>query len=373
MRFTEEQLMLQKTAREFAENEVAPRIDEIIKNEGFMPRDLYKRMGTLGFIGIMVPEEYGGSGLGMTEMIIVTEELCKIAPTLGLALMCVAPGLVPLSELPVFRERYLADVISGDKVFDGAVTDPSGHTNQPEWPVMAKKVDGGYVVNGTKLYVSYAAGVDVHEVYALDENREMKILVIEGDQKGFNHDAPEVKFGMKGSGGGTCTYHDVFVPDDLIIPTTVGAGEGYNWIWLQCATIAQGAMEGALAQATAYAKARTHDFKPIAQMQAQAERIALYHAKAMTTRALIYDACDAYANGDTEDAFLKSQVAKAIVPTVAYDVVKECVKLHGGLGYSDVHIYHYFTDVVSTAIMDLTTEYVLETIAGSIGLPGDLY
>lgn len=368
MKFTEEQLLLQKTARDFAENEIRPRLNEIIENEGFIPRDMYKRMGELGFIGLMCKKENGGLGLGRTELCLVTEEVSKVAPTLGLLLMCVTPGLVDLQDVPVFKEKYLADIIAGDKVFDGAVSAPEGHTNYAEWPAMAKKVDGGWVLNGTKLFVTAAAGVDVHEVYAIDEDKNIHIMVIEGDAEGFNHDAHEIKFGMKGSGGGTCTYKDVFVPDELVIDGQVGEGDGYNTLWVQCATIALGAMEGALDTAIEYAKNRTFNFKPVASIQAQALRIAKLEAKTLACNALIYDACQDYDNGNTDAAWLKSQAAKTFVADNAFEVTRECMKLHGGLGYSDVRIYHYFADAVAVAIMDLTTEYVLEAMALGMGL-----
>lgn len=370
MRFTEEQRALQKIARDFAENEVRPRIGEIIENEGFMPRDLYRRMGELGFIGIMVPREYGGEGRGMTELIVITEELSKVAPALGLALMCVAPSMVPFAEVETFRERYLARVLAGDMVFDGAVTDPSGHTNIPEWPVMATKVEGGYVINGTKLFVSCASGVELQEVYALDDDREMKRFIVEGGAKGFNHSAHEVKLGMKGSGGGTCAYTDVFAPDDLIIPTEVGGGVGYNLIWLQCATIGLGAMEGMYAATRDYLSSHVVDGAPLTGNQSVHERLAAIYADIIACRSLIYDACDAYAADDQADAFMKSQVAKIVVAEMSFKVTKELAKLYGKEGYRDVKIYHYFADAVATPIMDLTTEYVAEELARTIGIAG---
>ena len=374
MLFTEEQLLLQQTAREFAENEIRPRIADIIENEGFIPNDIYRRMGELGFFGLMVKKEYGGSEAGMTEVCIVTEELSKVAPTLGLILMCVAPGLPGIQDVPAIRDKYLAGCLAGELVFDGAVTAPEGHTNMAEWQVMAKKVEGGYVLNGTKLFVTNAADVDVHQVFALDEERHMRIFTIPGDAPGFNHDAHEIKFGMKGSGGGTCTYKDVFCPDDMVVDGEVGEGEFYNNIWLVCAAISLGAMEGAFAQAVEYATTRTFNFKPVAAIQAQAQRIAKMKCAILACNSLIFDAAADYSHPETlQDAYLKSQAAKAYVPTVAFDVTRECMKLHGGLGYSDVHVYHYFADAVAGAIMDQTTEFLLESIAHLIDLPNELY
>lgn len=374
-RLTSEQKELQRIARDFAENEVAPRINEIVTNEGFMPKELYKRMGELGFLGLMVDKENGGGGKGITELTIVTEELSKVSPSLSIVLASAGPGLAPLQNVPEFKARYLHGIMNGDLVFSGAVTDPTGHTNVSEWPIMAKSVPGGYVITGTKLFVTSAAGTDVHEVYCLDENRDMKIFIIERTAPGFYCDAPEKKFGMLGTGGGSIVYQDVFVPAELEIPTEVGGGDFYNLLWLGASTMALGAAEGSLARATEHVMNKTYDFKPIASIQAQAERIALLYAKVLTARSLIYDAATDYDRGGdcAKAAELKCQAAKSFIPTLCYEVTKECVKLFGGMGYSHVEHYHLFEDTVGTAIADQTTEYVLETLAHSLGLPDDLY
>lgn len=375
MQFTEEQLLIQKTARDFAQNEVLPRIDEIIKNDEFIPRDLYKRMGELGFYGILVDKEDGGLGLGITELCLVAEELSKVAPTLGLILMCACPRTYMIvSKNPVLKEKYLAGCLSGDIIIHGAATPPQGQTNNTEFQTFAKKVDGGYLLNGTRLFATSAVDCDVHQAYGLDEEGVMKVFTFPSDTPGFNHDAHEVKFGMKGSGGGTCTYKDVFVPDEMVNDSAVGSGDYFFMIWLVAASIALGAMEGAFDQAVTYAKNRTFNFKPVASIQAQAHRIAIMKNKILACNALVYDAAGDYATPETvEDAHLKSLSAKALVPTVSFDVTRECMRLHGGLGYHDVHIYHYFCDSVMTAIMDQTTEILLDKVAYAIDLADELY
>jgi alkylation response protein AidB-like acyl-CoA dehydrogenase len=374
MKLTEEQLLIQKTARDFATNEVLPRIDEILENEGYIPRDIYKRMGELGFFGILVDKKDGGLGLGVTEFCLVAEELSKVAPTLGLILMCVVPRTAQLVPNEHLKEKYLAGILAGDLVIHGAATPPQGQTNNSEFQVFAKKTDGGYLLNGTRLFATNAAACDVHQAYGLDEDHHMRIFTIPGDAEGFNHDAPEIKFGMKGSGGGTCTYKNVFCPDDMVIDGEVGGGDYFYKIWLCAAAITLGAMEGALAQAIDYATTRTYNFKPVASIQAQAQRIAKLKCQEAACHALVYDAAADYEDEATlQDAYLKSMLAKAFVPTLAFNVTRECMKLHGGLGYSDVHIYHYFTDAVAGSIMDQTTEILLEKIAHAINLPDELY
>lgn len=373
MKFTEEQLLLQKTAHDFAQDEILPRIDEVIKNDGYIPRDMYKRMGELGFYGIMVEKKYGGLGLGLTELCLVAEEISKVAPSLGLILMCVAPRSVTNQYHEKIREKYLPGILAGDLVIHGAATPPTGQTNNAEFTTFAKKVDGGYVLNGTRLFSTNAHACDVHQAYGLDEDGNLLCFTFPGDTPGFNHDAPEIKFGMKGSGGGTCTYKDVFVPDDMVMPGSVGRSDHYYMIWSVASAIALGAMEGAFDKAFDYANTRTHNFKPITSIQYQAHRIALMKTKIEACRSLLYDGTSAYESEDTlEEAHMKSMMSKALTPSVAFDVTRECMRLHGGLGYSDVHIYHYFADAVCTAIMDQTTEILLDNIARSLGCPEDM-
>jgi alkylation response protein AidB-like acyl-CoA dehydrogenase len=372
VRFTEEQLLIRDAARRFAETEIGPRVDEVILSEEFIPRDLYKRMGDLGFIGLMVSKERGGQGAGLTEVCLVTEELSKVAPTFGLLLMCVAPGLAGLEGSDEFCAKYMRRCLSGELVFCGAVTAPEGHTNVSEWQRLATRDGDDYILNGTKLFVSGSIACDLHEVYGLDENGEMKIWVMEGNAPGFTHNAPEVKFGMRGSGGGTVTYKDVRVPASMCFDSEVGDGTFYDEIWLQCATIALGAAEGALAQAVEYAKKRTHNFKPVAQIQAVAESIARLEVQVLAASALVYHAAALFDNPETRaDSSMKCKAAKVFVPDVAFNVTKEAVKLHGGLGYHNPRIYHYFADAIATMIADETTEYLLEKIARSMKLAED--
>lgn len=369
MLFTENQLLLRRTAQQFAETEIRPRLGEILESEGFVPRDLYKRLGDLGFIGLMVPKNRGGMGAGLTEVCIVTEELSKVAPTFGLILMCVAPGLAGFTESDEFCDKYMDRCLSGELIFCGAVTAPEGHTNVSEWQKLATRDGDDYILNGTKLFVSCSIACDLHEVFGLDENGRMKIWVMEGDAPGFTHNAPEVKFGMKASGGGTVSYKDVRVPSSMCFDAEVGDGTFYDEIWLQCASIALGAAEGALDQAIEYTKNRSHNFKPVAHIQAVAEHIARLKVQVLAANSLIYDAASLFDNPATRaESGLKCKAAKVFVPDVAFNVTKEATKLHGGLGYSHVGVYHYFADAIATMIADQTTEYLLENIARVIEL-----
>lgn len=369
MIFTEEQILLQKTARDFAENEIRPRLDEILECETYIPRDLYKRMGELGFFGLMVSEKNGGGGKGPVEISIVIEELSKVAPVFGLILLCVAQCATDFEASPVFVEKYLKGTIEGDLIFSSAATAPEGHTNAYEWQPIAKKDGDEWVLNGTKLFVTNSIYTDVQAVFGFNEDHEMMTFLVDGKTPGFTHDAPEVKFGMKGSGGGTCTYKDVRVPDALALNGSGGGEGGYSIAWLMAAAVAVGAAEGALEETIEFTKNRTHAFKPVASIGSVAQLIAELQVKAMAANALLYDAAETFAKPEMLlDGMKKCMAVKVFAPEMAYQITKECIKLHGGYGYSDVKYWHYMPDAIGTMIMDLSTEQVLESLAMAIPL-----
>ncbi|HWQ74455.1 MAG TPA: acyl-CoA dehydrogenase family protein [Syntrophomonas sp.] len=366
--FTEEQKLLQKSVRDFAENEVRPRLDEIIKSEGYIPRDLYKRMGELGFYRCLVAKDKGGFGLGLTEACIITEELSKVAPALGLILMCSMPTLFSLQDCEPFVEQYMEKCLSGDLIFSIALSPPEGLTNPSEWQPMVKKAGKEWRLNGTKLFCTSSVNADINEVLCLDENNSVKTFIVRGDEPGITHNAPEIKFGMKGSGGGTVVYKDCRVPEDMCIDSGIETAI-YYYLYLICASIALGTAEGCLEETMKYTKQRTSNFKPISSMQAVAQNIARLKVLTSVANSAIYDAASLFNSPETiKEAYLKSQITKVFVPDIAVKVTRECLKLHGGFGYHDAKIYHYFADAVSTMIMDMTTEYHLEGIANLIGI-----
>lgn len=367
--FTEEQKLLQQTARDFAENEIRPRIREIeTSHDKFIPRDLYKRCGDLGFFKIYVPKEYGGLGLGATESCIIIEELSKVSPTFGLILMCVMPGAMFLTNNEHTR-KYLEPVMNGDMVMNGGVTAPEGHTNVKEWSILARREGDGWVLNGSHLFNTNNIAVDLHKAIGICDDGQMRAFLFEGDAPGYEHSTPEFKFGMVSSGGGTSTYKNVKVPDELTFPYSVGTSFYYYNLYVQCAMIGLGGAEGLLAETIAWAKTRTNRFKPLTHMQAVSQKLAKLVTQVTVCRTAIYDACALMAISETRDeGCMRAQMCKAYVPAVAVEVCRECIKLFGGLGYHDVEHFHYLADALATGIMDLPTDYHYEGVAKLLGL-----
>ena len=369
MVFTEKQLELQKTARYFAENEVKPRIDEFLTAKDFMPRDLYKRMGDLGFLGVMLPEEAGGLGGGLTELTIITEEISKVAPVLGLSLNCICPNIGLFYNVPALKEKYYDGLLSGDLIYSVSVTPPQGFTNGTEWTPIARQDGDEWVINGTKLFSTAMLYTDVNQVIGADETGCPHAFVVDGKAPGFGHDVPENKFGMKGSGGGTVTYKDVRVPMEFSVDTSGDDGQGNYLFWQQAAVTGLGAAEGALEQTMEYAKTHYKDGIPLAKNPAIADKLAELQVLVYAAQALAYDAA---ADWDYEpnhvQGMFKAESTKVFLPEVAHTVTRECLRIQGAEGYANLRAHHYFADNVCSMICDGPTEFHLDVLAASFGL-----
>lgn len=375
--FTEEQELIRQTVREFAEEEVRPRVADMVKTNQF-PRDLYKRCGDLGFWRLVVPEDLGGAGKGLTEACIVMEELARVSPALSLSLS-VEIGLVSLPALiKTPAVKYAEGLMSGDIVIGAGSTDPKGQSNSEEWDVFARRDGNEWVLNGTRLYVTNGGACDLFSVSGLDEDRKMrKFYVMKKDVTGFDNSQVDWKYGMAGTAGGTIVLKDCRVPEEMTSLFKIGTSAYYYYVYCLCAAEALGCMEGLWEETVEFTKMRTHDFKPIASMQAVSHKLVQMKLKMEMARSLIYDATTMYdeylADGSTErlnEWSIKAGAAKICVSELAADITTECLILHGGLGYHSPELHHFVGDALDYCIMDRTNEIHLDDIAKTLGITG---
>lgn len=370
MLLNETQEVWRKKARDYVENEVKPNLIDILNSKSFMPRQYYRRMGELGFIGMMLPEERGGANAGLTEVCVVTEEMCKVAPVLGLALMCVGPNLVTLKDNEAFIRDYLEGCLSGELVFSVSATPPEGFTNGVEWQPLARRDGNDWILNGTKLFCSATVATDVQQVHGFDEDGVNRIWILDGKAEGFTHDYAENKFGMKGSGGGSNVYKNVRVADEFCIDNTNDDGVTAYVFYHMCAAVALGGAEGILQSCIDFAKEHTtSDGTPLSHVQYIASKIAEMKAWLYAANALCYDAAATFDNIDTRAEGLRMcQAAKITVPDIALRTAHECIKVFGSYGYSIPEIYHGYSDTVCAMIADAPTEFHYDVLAHSMGL-----
>ena len=369
--FNEDQLMIQKMAREFAQTEVRPLAMEIDKTNR-IPRQLYERIGELGFLGVLIPEEFGGSAAGLTTGCIIIEEIAKESPALALSTYVRMAMPTYLLEAPTMdlANKYLPDLISGKKVCCGAFTAPSGSTNFVEWPVLAKKDGDDWVLNGTKLYVTNTNAADIIMALGLTEDYEVGCFVIEKGTPGVEDNHVERKMGMNGNCSGTYVFSDCRVPADHFFVKQLGGPSMIGYGNAMCAATALGCAEGAWDKTAEFAKVRTRAGDPIAEKQVVAHRLTRMWGQIEAGRSLLYDTTQMADEGKPE-AKMFINTCKYWLGEMSIEVTKQCVWLHGGMGYcEDPGIARYARDAFGTTVADCTPDQHVETVAALLGLPG---
>lgn len=368
----EDQKMVQKMAREFAQEEVRTRAVEIDKNNK-IPRDLYERLGELGFLGVLIPEEFGGTGAGLTTAGIIIEEIAKECPALSLSTYVRMSMVTYFLEAPTMdlAKQYLPDLISGKKVIAGAFTAPTGSTNFAEWPILGRKDGSDWVLNGTKLYVTNTNAADVIIAIGFSEDKQVGCFVVEKGNPGMEDNHVERKMGMNGNCSGTYVFSNCRIPGDHFFPKQLGGPSMIGLGNALCAATALGCMEGAWERAVEFTKVRTRAGKPLATKQVVAHRLARMWGQIESGRSLLYDAMRCADEERVLEAKMLINTSKYMLSEMSIDVTKQCAWLHGGMGYcEDPGIARYMRDAMGTTVADCTPDQHVETVAALLGLPG---
>lgn len=361
--FTEEQKLFAETVRQFANEELEPRVKEMVETNKF-PRDLYKRAGELGFWRVNIKEELGGLGLGIVESCIVMEELCKVSPAFGLVVEIGVNDLMFLEDNPALH-KYLEPCMAGDMVHSAGATPATGQSNAAERSVGAVRDGDDYVLNGTYYYITNNNGGDpmLCEILAKCEDGSIRGFFFTDKTPGYEHTHQDWKLGQAGTGGGTAILTDVRVPAEETIPSGVGLSPFYFIIYTHFGAEALGASEGFLAKTIDYCQNRILNGKPMTQMQVVAHKLAYLQSRVDALHSMVYDCASTYdylqENPDPalEDEFMRrAESLKVFSGEIAAEVARECMKLYGGIGYHSPEIWHYFGDMEDYSIMDLTTD-----------------
>jgi alkylation response protein AidB-like acyl-CoA dehydrogenase len=372
MIFTEEQELFRKSVREFAEKEIAPLVPQILETNTYPP-ELLEKAAEIGIVGANYPEEWGGLGLGQVEVCIIFEEICKVCPGFALSIEILLVS-TPLFNNEAMREKYLPDLLAGKCALGAAGTPTTGQVNTAESEPIFTKVEGGYKINGTRVYASNHDS-RIGKVYGSDTEGNYMYAFYDTDMGGVYPQGNDKKVGIAGNNGGTIVFKDVFVPTEMTGKMVVGASNGYYQVYGGCAAEALGVAKGIFEKTVEWCKTRTHDFKPLVQMSAVRQKLAELKMKIIMAEALVYDCAtmqDAYyASGDEELGARWRQTAEATkvqVSELLVPVAFECVKLHGGMGYHDPNIWHYLGDQLDYTQMDLTNEIHYEAMAKLMGI-----
>ncbi|MBC7106215.1 MAG: acyl-CoA dehydrogenase [Firmicutes bacterium] len=374
-RLTEEQELLRKTVRDFAEKEVGPTAAERDEEERFDIEIFYK-MGELGLTGIPFPEEYGGTGMGNVAYAIAVEELSRVCASTGVTLS----AHVSLGAWPVYafgseeqKRKFLVPMAEGKKLGALGLTEPHAGTDAAAISTSARPDGDSYVLNGTKIFITNAYYADTYIIFATtDKAKKHKgicAFIVEKGTPGFSFGKKEKKLGIRSSP----TYELIFENCRLPKENLLGAeGQGFRiametldggriGIAAQAVGIAQGAFE----QALNYARQREQFGQPIAKFQGIQWMLADMATRIEAARLLTYQA--AYLKDAGLPYIKESSMAKLFAAETAMDVTVKAVQIHGGYGYTrEYPVERMMRDAKITEIYEGTSEVQRIIIANQL-------
>jgi len=362
---TEEQLMIQEAARDFAQNELLSGVIERDEVQKF-PTELIKKMGELGFLGMMVSSKYNGSELDTLSYVIALEELSKIDASAAViasvnnSLVCWG---IEAFGTEAQKEKYLKPLASGELLGAFCLSEPEAGSDATSQKTTAIDKGNHYILNGTKNWITNGNSADIYLVIAQTDKEKghkgINVLIVEKDTPGFKIGPKENKLGIRASDTHSLLFNDVKVPKENRIGED---GFGFKFAMktlaggrIGIAAQALGIAAGAYELAKKYSKQRKAFGTEICNHQAIAFKLADMHTQIEAARHLVYKAAWDKDQGENYD--LSSAMAKLYASQVAMDVSIEAVQIHGGNGYvKDYHVERFMRDAKITQIYEGTSE-----------------
>ncbi len=373
---TDDQLAIQAMVRAFAREEVAPLAYEIDRDERF-PREAWQRGAELGLLGITAPEELGGAGLGLTEMCIVGEELAAVCMSTSATLLHQADMVVDSlvrNGTEDQRRRYLPSLCDGSKIACLAITEPEAGSDALSMRTRAERVDGGWLLTGTKTFITNGPVCDLALVYAKTgpvDGRQLGLFVVDARAAGFERTNKLEKMGWRGSPTGELVLDKVFVPDEDLIGAADGGlrvlMSGLNSERILLGAQGVGIAQGALDAAVGHARERRQFGRPIGDFQLIRAKLADIYARTEAARALSYRAAALAEQGDVGDVRLLASSAKVLGADVAMFATEEAVQIFGGYGYTKEYpVERYMRDAKLMQIGGGTNEIQRDLIGRTL-------
>jgi alkylation response protein AidB-like acyl-CoA dehydrogenase len=339
--FTEEQEAIRRTVREFAEAEIRPHVLEWDENQHF-PRELFPKMGELGFTGVLFPEEYGGAGLGYVEYFIIITEISRVDGAIGLSLaahnsLCSNHIYQYGSEQQ--RQEYLTPLARGEKLGAWALTEPGSGSDASAMRTVAARRGDGWTINGSKNFITHGISGDTAVVLAYT-NREMRsrgisAFIVERGTPGFLAGRKENKLGVRASETASMIFEDCQIPQENLLGERgrgfVNAMHILDGGRISIAALAIGIAQGAYESALKYAKERHQFGQPIAEFEAIQFKLADMATQIDAARLLTLLA--AYRKDQKRITTKESAMAKLYASEIAVKVCEEAIQIHGGYGY----------------------------------------
>jgi alkylation response protein AidB-like acyl-CoA dehydrogenase len=374
--FTDEQQQLRRSIREFAEFEIAPHVMEWDEASHF-PVDLIPKLGEMGLLGVIFPEDSGGAGLGYVEYVAVVEELARVDGSVGLIVAAhnsLCANHIYKFASPEQRRKYLVPLAQGKKLGCWSLTEPQAGSDAGGTRTVAVRKQGGWVLNGAKTFTTNGHYADICVAMAVtDQSKSSKgisAFIIEKGTPGFRPGKKENKLGMRASDTSEVIFSDCFVPD-----TNLLGKEGYGFVnslqvldggRISIAALALGMAQGAYEAAAKYAKQRKQFGRAISEFQAIQFKLADMATEIEAARLLVYHA--AWLADQKSSRFTKeSSMAKLYASEVGVRVANEAVQIFGGYGFvKDYPAEKFYRDAKLCTIGEGTSEIQRLVIARQI-------
>jgi butyryl-CoA dehydrogenase len=369
---SDEQKMVQELARKIAQEKVKPVAAKYDQSEEY-PWDIIKLLAQSDLFAIFVPAEYGGTGGGVLDLCLVTEELSRACGGIAVCYAASALGTFPIILFgnEEQKKKYLPDLASGAKVAAFGITEPEAGSDASAIKTTAKKVGNHYILNGIKHFITNGGDAQVYVVIAMTDKtkgaRGASAFIVEKGTPGFTFGKKEEKLGIRASSTRELVFTDCKVPKENLLTK-----EGFGFIITMktfdmsrpgVAAQALGIAQGALDVAVKYAKERVQFGKPISSFQGIQWMLADMATEVEAARALVY-ACAKEIDAGSKDVARDSAMAKMYASDVAMKVTTDAVQILGGYGYMrDYPAEKYMRDAKITQIYEGTNQIQRNIIA----------
>ncbi|MDI6600404.1 MAG: acyl-CoA dehydrogenase family protein [Thermoanaerobacteraceae bacterium] len=372
-KFSEEQEMLRRAVREFAEKEIAPHAAEWDEKD-YCPVEVIKEMGELGFLGTIVPEEYGGTGMGYTARAVIIEEVSRYSAGLGIAVMTHSLVVAPILNYGTEeqKKKYLPKLATGEYIGGLASTEPSGGSDLVNQQTTAEFKDGKWVINGKKCFIT---NYDIADVTLLltktgvnEKGRpELTAFIVKKETPGFGIGHKEDKLGLRSSSTGDLNITDLKVGEEAVLG---GRGEGQKIVLATIGEVGRsgmsaiglGIIRGCLEEGLKFAKERELYGKPLTNLQAIQFMIAENRMYYEIGKLLTYRATTLKDEGVRCD--VESSMAKLHNTEAAVKAAQRTIELMGGYGVINQYpVGRYLRDAMSTISAGGTSQ-IMEIVIG---------
>ncbi|WP_417807074.1 acyl-CoA dehydrogenase family protein [Thioclava sp.] len=361
---SEEQQAIFDMAYGFGQDEIAPHARDW-ESQGTIPKDLWPKVAALGLGGVYVSEEYGGSGLSRLDATLVFEALAMACPAVGsfLSIHNMCGGMIDKFGTEENKARWLPDLCSMEKIYSYCLTEPGSGSDAAALRTSAKRTDAGWVVNGTKAFISGGGYSDVYIAMVRSGEtgpKGISTVIVEDGTKGLSFGALEDKMGWRAQPTAQVQFDDCEIPAVNLLGEE---GRGFTYAMagldggrLNIAASALGGAQAALSQTLNYMGERKAFGKSLDQFQALQFRLAEMEVKLQSARIFLRQAAWKL-DHKTPDATKFCAMAKMYVTDVAFDVANQCLQLHGGYGYlADYGIEKIVRDLRVHQILEGTNE-----------------